>query len=644
MTVAAAAAKAGPYTGNDVTSSFAFAFKVFADSDILVVETLISTSVETDLVLNTNYTVSRNVDQDNDPGGTITYKVGGVTTALPSTKKLTIVGNFTYEQPSDIPNGGAFQASVIELALDRTQLHIKQLAEQMARAVKVPVSSTTDPDDLVASVTASEAAAVASAAAAAVSETNAGTSETNAAASAAAASTAAASIGYKDVVFLTSADSPYTVAQATSGKLLSIDTSGGAVTVSLPAISGLTLPFVVGVKKSTNDANAITVNRAGSDTFDDGATAKTITGLSGLTLIPDTDTAPDVWSVVAFGSLTGEQKKQQFTAGVDYTAGTSTTITLTETPVATSKDSLEVFFDTAYQQESEWSYSAGTGVITFTSAIPVGVAKIEAKWATPLSIGTPSDATVTAAKLASPLGGAINESQAANIASAATVDLDAADGNYAHITGTTTITAITLAQGAERTVVFDGALTLTNGASLILPSGANITTAAGDVARLRGEAAGVVRCVGYMRADGMAVVSTSAANPSFSAYPSGSQVLGAGTTTKILFATEAWDTNSNFASSRFTPTTAGYYQLNVAIDISGGATGQNLITIYKNGAAFKHLSDFNSSTHGLLGSCQVSANGTTDYFEVYVYTANGFTTGGAGSAYAWFDGAFVRPA
>jgi hypothetical protein len=148
MTVAAAAAKAGPYTGNDSASAFAFSFKVFADADIRVVETVIATEVETDLVLNTNYTVSRNVDQDNNPGGTITYKVGGVTTALPSTKKITIVGDFDYEQPTDIPNGGAFFANVIENALDRVTMLVKQQQEKLDRAAVVPVSSSYTVEDL----------------------------------------------------------------------------------------------------------------------------------------------------------------------------------------------------------------------------------------------------------------------------------------------------------------------------------------------------------------------------------------------------------------------------------------------------------------------------------------------------------------
>jgi len=47
--------------------------------------------------------------------------------------------------------------------------------------------------------------------------------------------------------------------------------------------------------------------------------------------------------------------------------------------------------------------------------------------------------------------------------------------------------------------------------------------------------------------------------PIFSAYSSAGQTVSNNTITKILFDTENFDSNSNFASSRFTPTVAGYY-------------------------------------------------------------------------------------
>lgn len=98
--------------------------------------------------------------------------------------------------------------------------------------------------------------------------------------------------------------------------------------------------------------------------------------------------------------------------------------------------------------------------------------------------------------------GVINSAQGANIASAATLNLDTATGNVVDVTGTTTITAITLSQGRMRVVRFTGATTLTHGASLVLPTAANIVTAAGDYAVFIGYSGGVVRCQAYSRANG----------------------------------------------------------------------------------------------------------------------------------------------
>lgn len=91
------------------------------------------------------------------------------------------------------------------------------------------------------------------------------------------------------------------------------------------------------------------------------------------------------------------------------------------------------------------------------------------------------------------------QSQGAAVASAGAMTLGATtDGSYVHITGTTTINTLgTIAAGIERTVVFDGILTLTHSASLILPGGANMTTAAGDCAVFRSEGSNVWRCVTY---------------------------------------------------------------------------------------------------------------------------------------------------
>lgn len=95
------------------------------------------------------------------------------------------------------------------------------------------------------------------------------------------------------------------------------------------------------------------------------------------------------------------------------------------------------------------------------------------------------------------VGGAFNTPQGADIASAATVNLDTATGNVVDVTGTASITAITLSQGRTRIVRFTGVLTLTHGASLVLPGAQSIVTTAGDYAIFVGYASSVVRCIHY---------------------------------------------------------------------------------------------------------------------------------------------------
>jgi hypothetical protein len=95
-----------------------------------------------------------------------------------------------------------------------------------------------------------------------------------------------------------------------------------------------------------------------------------------------------------------------------------------------------------------------------------------------------------------------------DIASASTVDLSAATGDFVDVTGTTTITALgTMAAGVPRTVRFTGALTLThNATSLVLPGAANITTASGDIVIFRSLGNGNWVCVDYTKANGKAVI------------------------------------------------------------------------------------------------------------------------------------------
>ncbi len=116
-------------------------------------------------------------------------------------------------------------------------------------------------------------------------------------------------------------------------------------------------------------------------------------------------------------------------------------------------------------------------------------------------------AAQTFAATATMSAAAFNEAVRVDVASATTTDIGAAVSNYVQITGVVTITGLgTIASGVRRQVVFSGILVLThNATSLILPTGANITTAVGDCALFESEGSGNWRCVNYQRASGLPV-------------------------------------------------------------------------------------------------------------------------------------------
>lgn len=90
--------------------------------------------------------------------------------------------------------------------------------------------------------------------------------------------------------------------------------------------------------------------------------------------------------------------------------------------------------------------------------------------------------TFTSAGWVGSVTGQVNGGAYIDVASATTTDIGAVLSKSVNITGTTTITGLgTVAAGTEKSIKFAGILTFThNATSLILPGGANITTAAGD--------------------------------------------------------------------------------------------------------------------------------------------------------------------
>ena len=131
--------------------------------------------------------------------------------------------------------------------------------------------------------------------------------------------------------------------------------------------------------------------------------------------------------------------------------------------------------------------------------------------------------------------------------------------------------------------------------------------------------------------------------PAFGAYQSTLQSLAAATYTKISFQTEEFDTDNCFDSTtnyRFTPTVAGYYQLNATMSLSG-ASSEGYILIRKNGSNIKAGNDIGGSAYGVTVSTIVSLNGSTDYVEVWGYSGTALNTS-ASQTGTYFNGCLLR--
>lgn len=306
------------------------------------------------------------------------------------------------------------------------------------------------------------------------------------------------------------------------------------------------------------------------------------------------------------------------------------------------------------------NYLANVGVVTYSHASNGKILiRPEQPIADNTSLGTsnrvaPSQNAVKSyadAKVGSAMTQAINEAKGADIASAATTDIGSATGNYVKVTGTTTITALgTIQAGTRRIVEFTGILTLThNATSLILPTGANITTAAGDVATFVSLGSGNWKCVNYMRYDGTSLTATvtvnsigSAINGASSATPNDtdlvmsveSSVAKKNTWTQIkAFLKTYFDTvyqaslgytaeNTSNKSSSYTASSTTTYANTKAL-VDGLATKQGLL-LGKNNVGVSHTGTTSETVlwSVLIPAGTVGSNDILRYIQYHDATNN----------------------
>lgn len=141
MTVPSENYRSGPYTGNGVTTSFKYDFRIVDENHVRVVRALVD-GTEADLIIGLDYTVTGVGDQE---GGDII-----LTSPLPVDFKLTNLRNVPFVQETDLENQGAYYAETVEKSLDLSVMRDQQLAERLARVVSLPATSPDyDPDQLI---------------------------------------------------------------------------------------------------------------------------------------------------------------------------------------------------------------------------------------------------------------------------------------------------------------------------------------------------------------------------------------------------------------------------------------------------------------------------------------------------------------
>ena len=125
--------KAGPYNGDDATVIFNFTFALTSTADVLVI--LNTGAEEVVQTLDSQYSVSLNADQNDNPGGSIT-----MLTAPETGETITIGSNQAETQTANIRNMGAFHPGVVEDALDRAAINAQQNEEKLTRSLQIPIS------------------------------------------------------------------------------------------------------------------------------------------------------------------------------------------------------------------------------------------------------------------------------------------------------------------------------------------------------------------------------------------------------------------------------------------------------------------------------------------------------------------------
>jgi hypothetical protein len=420
------------HVGDDSTTNFAYTYLVNDASELVPYLDNVKQT--------TGFTVN---DVGTPAGGTVDFAVAPGTGV-----KIVLIRETEEDQQATYTEYGPFFVKSVEAALNKLTRIAQEHTEQLGRSIRSNISSgvvswllpepsadrglkwnasgdalentTGNPDEIVDDAAASAAAAAASEANAATSEANAATSESNAAtsesnasssaAAAASSETAAANavagVPFNDVIRISSV---ITLDDGERGVLVEVDATGGPIDLPLALLSSLTTPYTVVVKKIDTSGNAVssTANIADELNGVAGGSVSTQVAQGGFTIVADTDASPGGWTTTTFGPIGGNMTNDAWDADVveadpsggtpgKFIPGTSKVFNLTVAPG--SENNTWVYFNGVKVDQDQYDIVGST--LTFSSPVIAGTTQVRITIGTVLSIGTPADETVSAAKIA----------------------------------------------------------------------------------------------------------------------------------------------------------------------------------------------------------------------------------------------------
>ena len=478
-------------TCNGVTTSFPFDFAFEVEGDLIVNRVVITSGVETLQVLTTDYTVT---------GGSGATGTIEMVSAPPSTDNLVIERDLAYTQGTDYQPNDPFPAEVNETALDRLTFLVQQVLAFVQRAILLPKNTTLtditfpipvalktfrwnaaataleETDDPAVSAT----AAATSATNAATSEANAATSETAASSSASAAATSASNASTSETNAATSETNASTSETNAAASAVTADSAAQAV-----------------AERYDFDASIVMGDPGTGDVRYNNATVSSVTQIA-VSANTAAAGAPDISArIVTWDDSTNSALRGTLVIRKGGTPATFAVFSITG--AITDNGTWLQIPVTHVASAGAWS-AADDMYVEFTRTGDVGGGLTDVVDDTSPQLGGALDTNSFA----------IDESEGTNVASGSSTNVWVTNGNTVHITGVATINDFATAPrvGATRRCIADGAFTLADSATIIVPGNANFTVAVDATFEVYAETTTTFRIRNLQKADGTAVVSS----------------------------------------------------------------------------------------------------------------------------------------